>query len=94
MNNSDGVLNSHTLATVRSENTPSVHELPVMGIVDVYDVLVDHRAGKLRERLAKLENEHSALADKVVSLTAPKLIQRLNQKAHGSGGQSKRSGAS
>ena len=52
-----------------------------MEIVDVYDVLVEHRAGKLRRRLTQLENEHSALADKVASLTAPKLIQRLNQKA-------------
>ena len=52
-----------------------------MEIVDVYDVFVEHRAGKLRRRLTQLENEHSALADKVASLTAPKLIQRLNQKA-------------
>ena len=52
-----------------------------MEIVDVYDVLIDHRVGKLRQRLSELEAEHSALADKVASLTAPKLIELLNQKA-------------
>jgi predicted site-specific integrase-resolvase len=81
LKNHDGVLNHQTLQTVNSAQEPKNNDLASMEIVDVYDVLIAHKVEKLGRRLAALEADHSALADKVAGLTAPKLIERLNQKA-------------
>jgi hypothetical protein len=81
IDNGDGVICPMTLAEIRRPELPGPEQVEAMSIVDLYDLLIDHKATRLRQSLAGLEAEHTALVEKVRHLTAPLLIERLNREA-------------
>jgi hypothetical protein len=81
IDNGDGVICPATLAAVGADDLPGPEDVDSMFIVDLYDLVSDHRTGRIKEELADLEAEHSALADKIARLKSPLLIERLDAQA-------------
>jgi hypothetical protein len=81
IDNGDGVMCPATMAAVKADKLPDPEDVDSMSIVDLYDLVSDHRTGRLKEELADLEAEHHALADKIVHVKSPLLIERLDAQA-------------
>jgi hypothetical protein len=79
LDNGDGVLCPDTLRILRG-SVPPGDSTDSMGLVDLYDLVSNHRAQAIKAEVRRLELEHDQLVEGMAYITAPLALTKLNER--------------
>jgi DNA invertase Pin-like site-specific DNA recombinase len=80
LDNGDGVVCPETLRVIRSDGIPDADHSDSMNIVDLFDLISEHRSKTLKAEIVQLESEHEEMVERISLMTAKLAVEKLNAK--------------